>query len=718
MFLKFDRVIDRSSTSKILALPVETICECLRYLGARDLIRCLHTCCMLRSLVLDCAELELKIERLVYNDLVVAASRNLTSADLLDRLRRREAAWRRLAPDNHWSFGLSYPIASEYLSRGDVLTTVRPFCTEVGGVLHRYTVLHMVNIPNFLGEHRHVSHSYLEFVGLDFDRVVSFKADTAQNLLAIVVYVGENGSHWTKEDDFELRILSTADGKKHPLARHHAVFLGRLGMFSVPWDPQDEPHGEYSVLIRGPFVMIYLREVDFASEGGIIYLYNWQTGGTAWLDVDLGDQNVFDATFVSGSSILVFLVSRQGFQLVSIDDVSLESVDSLRICAVFYLPSIKLGYGYAHSILSTRPVMGSKGDGVVAVMVKIVNFESAGPMIASFDLIIRIPPLFAIVSERQGLAGHEVVEVEWSEWGPRFARFFDAHICDSVMHSVSGYRVARAIPIYSAEDAMHSATCVHLYDFNPVTTARDLVMEAPAGDDDGSDTSDDSNLSLGSLFESSDEDAETGHMGHGTGAYPPPTLFPVVGSSSARIVTSPFLRTSSSSPFNEVVYCPMPYRVVSRTYEESFEFVQLEADSLVTKASPLTQQEVEVTAHGIEHVFKWVDDFFAVRLPGETWTEEDFMKLTGQIGFLWSVEKLKCFAVRHWFTGFIWDLTHKTVALPEEKLEAFRAIIIAVALRDRRLATPEPFDFDWWGVASTSVGIGGTVGGFWNGSQA
>lgn len=42
---------------------------------------------------------------------------------------------------------------------------------------------------------------------------------------------------------------------------------------------------------------------------------------------------------------------------------------------------------------------------------------------------------------------------------------------------------------------------------------------------------------------------------------------------------------------------------------------------------------------------KWVDNFLAIHLPHKSWTEQDFMDLTGRFGVPWSVEKLRKFAV-------------------------------------------------------------------------
>lgn len=72
---------------------------------------------------------------------------------------------------------------------------------------------------------------------------------------------------------------------------------------------------------------------------------------------------------------------------------------------------------------------------------------------------------------------------------------------------------------------------------------------------------------------------------------------------------------------------------------------------------------------------KWVDDFLAIRLPHQTWTEKDFMDLTGYFGVPWSTEKLRPFSSIQKYIGFNWNLEHKSVALPKEKLQATRLLI-------------------------------------------
>ncbi|KAJ3757804.1 hypothetical protein EV360DRAFT_83677 [Lentinula raphanica] len=68
-------------------------------------------------------------------------------------------------------------------------------------------------------------------------------------------------------------------------------------------------------------------------------------------------------------------------------------------------------------------------------------------------------------------------------------------------------------------------------------------------------------------------------------------------------------------------------------------------------------------AKGMGPVVKWVDNFFAVHLPHHTWTEEEFMATTGDVGVPWSLIKVCRFASTQRYTGFDWDLEAKTVVL-------------------------------------------------------
>ena len=78
---------------------------------------------------------------------------------------------------------------------------------------------------------------------------------------------------------------------------------------------------------------------------------------------------------------------------------------------------------------------------------------------------------------------------------------------------------------------------------------------------------------------------------------------------------------------------------------------------------------------GFAPIIKWVDDFLVIRLPGQTWSEEDLMNLTAYVGVPWSQEKMQRFASVQRYIGFNWDLKNKTVALPAEKVTAVMSLL-------------------------------------------
>jgi hypothetical protein len=75
-------------------------------------------------------------------------------------------------------------------------------------------------------------------------------------------------------------------------------------------------------------------------------------------------------------------------------------------------------------------------------------------------------------------------------------------------------------------------------------------------------------------------------------------------------------------------------------------------------------------AHGFGPIRKWVDDFFVVRLPGGSWSEEDFISLTARLGVPWSMTKLRRLAVIQRYIGLDWNLVTRTVSMPPEKTAA------------------------------------------------
>lgn len=88
---------------------------------------------------------------------------------------------------------------------------------------------------------------------------------------------------------------------------------------------------------------------------------------------------------------------------------------------------------------------------------------------------------------------------------------------------------------------------------------------------------------------------------------------------------------------------------------------------------------------GFGPIRKWVDDFFVILLPDQSWSEEDFISLTGFCGVPWSRVKTRSLAVVQRFIGFDWDLQKRTVALPAEKLSNTRELV-ALWLAEGHLA--------------------------------
>ena len=80
-------------------------------------------------------------------------------------------------------------------------------------------------------------------------------------------------------------------------------------------------------------------------------------------------------------------------------------------------------------------------------------------------------------------------------------------------------------------------------------------------------------------------------------------------------------------------------------------------------------------AAGFTSILKWVDDFFVIRLPDQTWTEQEFMDLTAFCGVPWSIKKMRPLATVQRYIGFDWNLESRTVALPAEKLSKSLALL-------------------------------------------
>ena len=80
-------------------------------------------------------------------------------------------------------------------------------------------------------------------------------------------------------------------------------------------------------------------------------------------------------------------------------------------------------------------------------------------------------------------------------------------------------------------------------------------------------------------------------------------------------------------------------------------------------------------AAGFGIVIKWVDDFLAIRLPGQSWLENDFITLTGSIRVPWSTEKTRLFSIIQRYISFNWDLNQRSISLPDGKLIAIKVLL-------------------------------------------
>jgi hypothetical protein len=92
---------------------------------------------------------------------------------------------------------------------------------------------------------------------------------------------------------------------------------------------------------------------------------------------------------------------------------------------------------------------------------------------------------------------------------------------------------------------------------------------------------------------------------------------------------------------------------------------------------------------GFGPISKWVDDFLVARLPNQTWTEEDFISLTAEIGVPWNRTKLRKFSKVQRYIGFDWFVDSKAVGFPPEKLDKIMAIISTWSKQGARFTSKE-----------------------------
>lgn len=87
-------------------------------------------------------------------------------------------------------------------------------------------------------------------------------------------------------------------------------------------------------------------------------------------------------------------------------------------------------------------------------------------------------------------------------------------------------------------------------------------------------------------------------------------------------------------------------------------------------------------------VIKWVDNFLAILLLHQSWSEADFMHLTEVLGVPWSPKKTRPLAIVQRYIGFDWDLEKRTVSLPDEKMDKVRCLVQAWLEPQARCRTP------------------------------
>ncbi|EKM74593.1 hypothetical protein AGABI1DRAFT_95523 [Agaricus bisporus var. burnettii JB137-S8] len=86
-------------------------------------------------------------------------------------------------------------------------------------------------------------------------------------------------------------------------------------------------------------------------------------------------------------------------------------------------------------------------------------------------------------------------------------------------------------------------------------------------------------------------------------------------------------------------------------------------------------------AAGFRPISKWVDDFLVVRLPGQSWTKEEFIGLTANLGVPWNEAKLRKFAKMQRYIGFDWWVDEKAMepVSRAKKLQCYMEICFLVS---------------------------------------
>jgi hypothetical protein len=87
---------------------------------------------------------------------------------------------------------------------------------------------------------------------------------------------------------------------------------------------------------------------------------------------------------------------------------------------------------------------------------------------------------------------------------------------------------------------------------------------------------------------------------------------------------------------------------------------------------------------GFGLIHKWVDGFFVIWLPSDTWTKYNFMELTGKLGVPWSALKLRMLASIQRYIRLDWNLNAWTVSMPPKKTIVTLQLVSVWLLKERQ----------------------------------
>ena len=92
---------------------------------------------------------------------------------------------------------------------------------------------------------------------------------------------------------------------------------------------------------------------------------------------------------------------------------------------------------------------------------------------------------------------------------------------------------------------------------------------------------------------------------------------------------------------------------------------------------------------GVEKIIKWVDDFIFLRYPSHrqanrsfefTYSADLIWLIAEELAWPWAPAKFMDFDTKFLYIGFLWDLSEKTVELPEKKKKKYADCIASWTL--------------------------------------